>query len=84
MSPETIEASILRLVAKRGAGKSVDPAEVAKDLEPDNWNQHLRPIRAVAIRMAQAGKIAILRKGKPVDPDDFKGVYRLSLPVDAG
>ena len=80
MSPETIEASILRLVEKRGAGKSVDPAEVAKDLEPDNWNQHLRPVRAVAIRMAAAGKISILRKGKPVDPEDFKGVYRLTLP----
>lgn len=84
MSPETIEASILRLVEKRGAGKSVDPAEVAKDLEPDNWNQHLRPVRAVAIRMAATGKITILRKGKPVDPEDFKGVYRLTLPVKAG
>jgi hypothetical protein len=30
----------------------------------------------------KAGRIVILRKGRPVDPDDFKGVYRLSLPPE--
>jgi hypothetical protein len=23
----------------------------------------------------------ILRKGRPVDPDDFRGVYRIGLPA---
>ena len=27
-----------------------------------------------------AGRLVIYRKGKPVDPNDFKGVYRLGLP----
>ncbi|MGL5734145.1 MAG: DUF3253 domain-containing protein, partial [Beijerinckiaceae bacterium] len=27
-----------------------------------------------------AGRITILRKGKMVDPDDFRGVYRIGLP----
>ncbi len=30
---------------------------------------------------ARAGRApCIYRKGKPVDPEDFKGVYRLGLP----
>jgi hypothetical protein len=32
------------------------------------------------VRLAQQGQLVILRKGKPVDPADFKGVYRLGLP----
>ena len=39
-----------------------------------------QPVRRVAVSLAQAGEVAILRKGKPVDPDDFKGVYRIGLP----
>jgi hypothetical protein len=40
----------------------------------------MQPIRKSAVALAQAGRLLILRKGKPVDPLDFKGVYRLSLP----
>lgn len=35
------------------------------------------------MRLAHAGRVAILRKGKPVDPDDFRGIYRLTLPGEA-
>jgi hypothetical protein len=38
------------------------------------------PVRRTAVRLAHEGRIVIYRKGKPVDPDDFKGVYRLGLP----
>lgn len=80
MSPETIEASILRLTEARGAGKSICPSEVAKDVDPENWNRQMRAVRAAAVGLARNGRIVILRKGKPVDPDDFRGVYRLSVP----
>jgi hypothetical protein len=30
------------------------------------------------------GRLVILRKGRPVDPDEFRGVYRLRLPGEAG
>jgi len=32
------------------------------------------------VRLADAGRIVIYRKGKPADPHDFRGVYRLGLP----
>jgi len=34
-------------------------------------------VRSTAVGLARAGRIVILRHGKPADPDDFKGVYRL-------
>jgi hypothetical protein len=37
-------------------------------------------VRRVAVRLALDGRLVIYRKGKPVDPNDFKGVYRLGLP----
>jgi hypothetical protein len=35
------------------------------------------------VRLAKDGRLVILRHSRPVDPTDFKGVYRLGLP-DAG
>ena len=31
--------------------------------------------------MARAGQVVILRHNKPADPDTFKGVYRIRLPL---
>jgi hypothetical protein len=35
------------------------------------------PVRRAAAQLAQGGRIEILRKGKPVPPDDMRGVIRL-------
>jgi hypothetical protein len=40
----------------------------------------MQPIRRVAVALAEQGRLVILRKGRPVDPRDFKGVYRLAAP----
>ncbi len=73
-----IEAEILRQTAERGAEKSICPSEVARALDPD-WRTLMTAVRRAAIRLAQAGRIDILRKGKPVPPDDVRGVIRLRL-----
>jgi hypothetical protein len=83
VDPAMLEATILRLLAERGAGKSISPTEVARALagnHPDHWGPMMTPVRAAAVRLARAGNLVILRKGRPVDPEDFKGVYRLSRP----
>lgn len=85
-SPEAIEETILRLVAERGAGKTICPSEAARALggpHPDGWGPLMKPVRAASVRLAHQGRLAILRKGRAVDPDDFRGVYRLSLPREA-
>jgi hypothetical protein len=86
-SAEEIEARILALLAERGAGRTIAPMDVARSLggdHPDQWGPLMQPVRRVAVRLMKAGRIVILRKGRPVDPDDFRGVYRLALPGEAG
>lgn len=78
-----IAETLLRLVAERGADKTVCPSEVARALggpHPDGWGPLMQPVRRAAVRLMKDGRIVILRKGRVVDPDDFRGVYRLSLP----
>ena len=75
-----IEATLLRLIAERGSGKTLDPTDAARALggnHPDGWGPLMQPIRRVAVARAEQGRVVILRKGKPADPRDFKGVYRL-------
>jgi len=45
-----------------------------------DWHALLSPIRRAAVSLAQSGRLIIYRHGKPVDPSDFRGVYRLGLP----
>lgn len=79
-----LEEEIRARITARGAGKSICPSEVARSLagdDPQRWKQLMPAIRRASVRLARAGELRILRKGKPVDPEDFKGVYRLaSLP----
>jgi hypothetical protein len=80
---ETIAADLLARIAARGPGKSICPSETARGLggsSPDDWGPLMGPIRRVAVSLAGEGRLVILRKGRVVDPADFKGVYRLALP----
>lgn len=83
VSPEALRETMLNLAAQRGEGKSICPSEVARAIagdHPDNWGPLMQPVRRVAVALTKEGRLVILRKGKPADPDDFRGVYRLSLP----
>ncbi len=79
--PHRIEAAILRLAEARGPDRSICPSEVARDLEPD-WQRLMTAVRRAAVRLAQAGRIDILRKGRAVPPDGVKGVIRLRIRPD--
>jgi len=62
-------------------GKTLSAQEIARVVvSDDTWPSLLMPIRRAAVDLALAGRLVIYRKGKPVDPADFKGVYRLGLP----
>jgi hypothetical protein len=88
---DPIAGEILRHVRARGPGKSVCPSEVARAFAeqrrkstdpPDLWRSYMNPVRQQAKALARAGHIAILRKGRPVDPHaPVKGVIRLALPI---
>ncbi|KQP50504.1 MULTISPECIES: DUF3253 domain-containing protein [unclassified Methylobacterium] len=87
-SDALITETILAMVETRGADKTVCPSEVARALggpHPEGWSPLMQPVRRAAVALVKQGRIAILRKGRPVDdPDDFRGIYRLGLPVADG
>lgn len=85
-SREALRATILDLLESPEAGKSISPTEAARALagaDERQWSRLMKPLRSVAIEMAKAGELVILRKARPVDPSDFRGVYRLALPAGA-
>jgi len=79
-----IQHAILSQLAGLAEGKSIDPMNVAKAVQPERWQQILGHVRTNAIELARAGTIVILRHNKPVNPEKFRGVYRLRtrLPGD--
>jgi hypothetical protein len=77
-----LEDTIFSLLADLAPGKSVSPEDVAKTADPENWRRRLGQVRAVAVGLARQGKLVILRHNKPADPETFKGVYRLRLPLE--
>jgi len=78
-----ITAEILRQTALAGPKKSICPTEIARALAPV-WRPLLTEVRRAAQRLAAEARIDILRKGKPVPPEQLqsapvKGVIRLRL-----
>lgn len=81
--PDALETAILDLLAETGPGRTISAMDAARRVggdHPDGWGPLMQPIRRVAVQLMKDGRLVILRKGKPVDPDDFRGVYRLRLP----
>jgi hypothetical protein len=81
-SDEDITDTILRLAAERGADKTICPSEAARELagkDPENWSPLMPRIRRSAIGLMKEGRIEIRRKGRAVDPDDFRGIYRIAI-----
>jgi hypothetical protein len=84
---DPIEAAIFETLAKADpksvGGKSVEPSDVAKALQPEQWQRMLPRVRATALGLMRQGRLTITKKGKVVDPTNFRGVTRLRLPTEA-
>ncbi len=89
---DPLAAAILTLLAEQAPGKSVSPEDAARAYAagrarpgdpPDLWRRYLKTAREQAMHLARAGRIVILRKGKPADPSHrIRGLIRLTLPPD--
>ena len=88
MQTQPMDDLILSLCQSAGSGKTICPTDAAKafahargDTETGAWQRWLTDVRRTAVRLAvDHGSIVVYRKGKPADPHDFRGVYRLGLP----
>ncbi|MGA0607478.1 DUF3253 domain-containing protein [Phenylobacterium sp. VNQ135] len=81
MSQE-VENAIFDLLGKVAPGKSVSPEDVAKAVDPAGWRRELGKVKPVAVGLARADRLRILRHNKPVNPEKFKGVWRMRLPME--
>jgi hypothetical protein len=83
-SEARIREAILLLVARRGAGRTICPSEVARGLAPHDWRTLMEAVRAAARLLAQEGRVAITRRGVPVAAARLDGgPIRLGLPDPA-
>lgn len=82
---EALEAAILRLSEERGPDKSICPSEAARAAAAEiggEWRGLLGAVRRAAVKLAKEDRVVILRKGRRVDPDAFRGIYRIATVFD--
>lgn len=84
MTPEPptaeIEASILALLSRREAGRTICPSEAARAVFGDDaFRPHMDDVRAVAFALADAGTIEVTQRGDVVDGRSARGPIRLRL-----
>ena len=87
---DPVAQAILTSVEALAPGKSLDPQEVARAYgetrrrpsdPPDLWRRYLPAVKQQALFLARAGKLIVMRKGKPVDARSAKGVIRYKRPI---
>jgi hypothetical protein len=74
-----LEQTILELLARRGAGKTICPSEAARALESgeEAWRALMGRARWAANRLVARGEVVITQGGRVVDPSTARGPIRL-------
>ncbi|GAA0569278.1 DUF3253 domain-containing protein [Caenispirillum bisanense] len=78
------------ILALCGEKSSIRPEDAArsyfamhrrpKDRDED-WRRYMVPVKQQMVALARQGLVEITRKGEAQDPDDFKGLVRIRLPL---
>lgn len=77
-SAEEIEAAILRLLARREAGRTICPSEVARAVFGDAaFREHMDDVRDVSFALADREAITVTQRGAVVDGRTARGPIRL-------
>lgn len=79
-----LEEAIDSLLDQRAGGATICPSEAARAVGGGDWRPLMEPARAAARRMAAAGRIEVVQKGRVVDPSTAKGPIRLRRARAAG
>jgi len=77
---QTLAASEKPAVSAETVCQAIQKSRARPGDGPQAWRKYMRAVKQQALHLARNGRIEIVRKGKPVDPDDFKGVWRMRLP----
>ncbi len=71
-----IEKAILELLAARGTATAC-PSEVARKLGGATWRELMQPVRDVAAKLQDRGRIDVYQRGRPVELRTARGPIRL-------
>ena len=75
------EATILGLIDGRGPAKTICPSDAARALAgDDDFRAYMDPVREVAARLADEGRVEVTQKGEPVTIGESRGPIRLGRP----
>lgn len=71
-----LRATLLRLLAQRGPGRTICPSEVARALSPENWRELMPAVREVGAELVAEGEIVVRQQGQVVNPKTARGPIR--------
>jgi hypothetical protein len=78
-----VQDGILRLLAQRGAGKTICPSEVARAIDADDWRAHMAVVREAARALAMSGAIEVTQRGHVLAADGiWAGAIRLRMRAE--
>jgi hypothetical protein len=77
---DRVTTEIMRLLRDRGPQKTICPSEVARRLaDGGDLHPYMEPVREAAKELADADRIAVTQKGRPVEIGKVRGPIRLGL-----
>ena len=71
---------ILKLVAERGAGKTICPSEAARAIGGAQWRDIMPTIHAAAKELAEGGAVELRQSGLQCGTEGIVGPYRIAGP----
>ncbi|KOV92789.1 MULTISPECIES: DUF3253 domain-containing protein [unclassified Streptomyces] len=80
VTDRSLREAILELLDGRAPGASVCPSEVARAVHgsaDEGWRELMEPVRRVAARLADEGRVEITQHGAAVDPGRARGPVRI-------
>ena len=78
--PPQIEGTMLAVLDRRAAGRTICASEAARAMKPEDWRPLMQPVRDVAYVMADDGRLEVTQRGEVVDGRSARGAIRLRLP----
>lgn len=74
-----IAACVLEMARERGPGKTLCPSEVARRLDPEDWEPLMPRVRLAAAKLAAERKVRVTQQGVEVDPLLVSGPFRIGV-----
>jgi hypothetical protein len=76
-----LRSSIRALAEHRGAHKSICPSDAARAVGGEQWRDLMPDVYKIARRLAEAGTVEILQRGRVLDPAaTWTGPVRIRIP----